>query len=257
MIKKIVILACTSLFSVLPFIQITQASDYTNSIGMEFIQIEAGCFNMGRNSKLRIGGDDELPRHKVCIKKPFLLGKTEVTQKQWVEVMKRNPSRFKGDNKPVERVSWKDVQIFIKHLDKNEGGKHYRLPTEAEWEYAARAGSDSIYHFGDDIKTLTEYAWFSANSDKHTHPVAQKKPNQWGLYDMHGNVHEWVQDLYGSDYYRKSTTDDPPGADSGWMRVYRGGSWFYHAGGLRSTDRNGGWSGVRYNALGFRLLRTP
>jgi hypothetical protein len=151
-----------------------------NSIGMEFVLIPAGEFRMGSTK----GDSDERPVHAVTISTPFYLGKHEVTQAQWEEVMRNNPSRFTGDpNRPVEQVSWEDVQAFIRKLNEKEGGTKYRLPTEAEWEYAARAGSTTAYSFGDDRGQLGEYGWYWDNSDKKTHPVGQLKPNVWGLYD--------------------------------------------------------------------------
>ena len=168
---------------------------YTNSIGMEFMLIPAGTFMMGSEK----GYADEKPQHRVTISRPFYLGKYEVTQAQWEAVMGNNPSRFDGRNNPVEQVSWEDVRVFIARLNAHEGHTRYRLPTEAEWEYAARAGSTSAYSFGDDAARLGQYAWYGDNSGKTTHPVGQKLPNAWGLHDMHGNVWEWVQGWYG-DY---------------------------------------------------------
>ena len=138
------------------------------------------------------GGSREQSAHRIEISQAFYLGKYEVTQAQWKDVMGKNPSGFKGDNRPVEEVSWEDVQEFIRRLNAREQGVTYRLPTEAEWEYAARAGSTTAYSFGDDTLQLGEYAWYWENADGTTHPVGQLKPNAWGLYDMHGNVWEWV-----------------------------------------------------------------
>ncbi|ACF47375.1 protein of unknown function DUF323 (plasmid) [Prosthecochloris aestuarii DSM 271] len=254
-----VLLLTTTVTSQLILTQMAQAADYTNSIGMEFVKISAGCFNMGRDPNFEDGSDDELPRHRVCITKPFYIGKTEVTQAQWVAVMGSNPSNFKGRNNPVETVSWNDVQTFIRRLNQKEGGNKYRLPTEAEWEYAARAGSSSTYHFGDDKGMVGQYGWYLDNSSERTHPVAQKRPNQWGLYDMHGNVWEWVQDWYDENYYRNSPMNDPKGPSSGRARVHRGGSWYVAAGNLRSACRSRliFSPGSRYDDLGFRLVRQP
>ncbi len=243
------------LFAVSLFSQVAQAADYTNSIGMDFIQIETGCFDMGRGPNFEGGFNDERPRHMVCITKPFYLGKTEVTQSQWIAVMGSNPSGFQGLDNPVEKVSWDDVQNFIRLLNQKEGSNKYRLPTEAEWEYAARAGSSSTFHFGDDKELLGQYAWFDGNSGKRTHPVAQKRPNQWGLYDMHGNVWEWVQDWYDENYYRTSPASNPKGPESGQNRVYRGGGWFHYAGFLRSANRGNSFPDFRRYYLGFRLVR--
>ena len=245
------------LIAALSATQTIKAADYSNATGIDFIKIKAGCFNMGRDPNFEDGSDDELPRHKVCIKKSFYMGKTEVTQSQWVSVMGNNPSEFKGRSNPVEKVSWDDVQRFISRLNSKEGANRYRLPTEAEWEYAARAGSSSTYHFGDDKGALSQYAWFDGNSGDRTHPVAQKRPNQWGLYDMHGNVWEWVSDWYGKNYYRNSPTNDPQGASSGRSRVYRGGSWINSANYLRSALRISISPVGRSNYLGFRLVRKP
>lgn len=238
--------------------QLALAADYSNSIGIDFVKIEAGCFNMGRDSNFEDGADNELPLHQVCITEPFYLGKTELTQAQWVSVMGSNPSKFKGRNNPVEQVSWQDVQIFIRRLNEKESVTSYRLPTEAEWEYAARAGSKSAYHFGDDEGLLPQYAWFLDNAEDRTHPVAQKEPNQWGLYDMQGNVWEWVQDWYDENYYQKSPTNDPKGPTLGKYRMGRGGSKGSGAWALRSAHRTFlNDPDDRLHYLGFRLLRQP
>jgi formylglycine-generating enzyme required for sulfatase activity len=176
-----------------PPVQPPTEKTWRNSIGIDFVLIAAGEFLMGSES----GDSDEKPVHRVRISKNFYLGKYEVTQAQWHAVMGDNPSRFKGDTLPVEQVSWEDAQKFIERLNAQEGGTKYRLPTEVEWEYAARAGTTTAYSFGDNPRPLGEYAWFSENFGNTTHPVGQKQPNPWGLYDMHGNVWEWVQDWYG------------------------------------------------------------
>lgn len=230
---------------------------YTNSIGMEFILIPAGSFNMGADINSRGAADDESPVHRVSISKPFYLGKFEVTQAQWMAIMGSNPSHFKGQNNPVEKVSWGDAQAFIQKLNAKEGHNRYRLPTEAEWEYAARAGTDSVYSFGDDATSLGQYAWYTANPGNATHPVGQKRPNPWGFYDMYGNVWEWVQDWHDGNYYSNSPSTDPMGPSSGLYRGYRGGSW---RGSKRSCR-----SAYRYNAspdygssdIGFRLVLSP
>jgi formylglycine-generating enzyme required for sulfatase activity len=217
---------------------------------MQFALIPAGEFQMGSIS----GYDNERPVHTVRISKPFYLGHHEVTQGQWEAVMGNNPSRFKGDaNRPVETVSWEEVQKFIEKLNAKEGGTKYRLPTEAEWEYTARAGSTTAYSFGDDSGQLSKYAWFGANAGNTTHPVGQLQPNAWGLYDMYGNVWEWVQDWYGA--YAAEPVTDPQGPASGSGRVIRGGSWRDDAGYCRSAYRGSDAPGYRYDHLGFRLLR--
>jgi formylglycine-generating enzyme required for sulfatase activity len=157
----------------------------------------------------------------------------------------------------VEQVSWEDCQGFLSRLQDKCGslGTKFRLPREAEWEYACRAGSRTKYSFGDEEAKLGEYAWFGGNSGKSTHPVGQKKPNAWGLYDMHGNLWEWCEDWYGSEYYAVSAVDDPPGPDSGSGRVNRGGGWSSDAGLCRSADRIINLPGGRIINLGFRVAR--
>ncbi|MDR3056167.1 MAG: formylglycine-generating enzyme family protein [Zoogloeaceae bacterium] len=233
------------------------AQTYTNSIGMEFILIPAGSFIMGTDKNDKKAYDDEKPQHRVTLSQPFYLGKYEVTQAEWVAVMGNNPSKYKGRNNPVEMVSWDDVQTFISRLNVKEGTNKYRLPTEAEWEYAARAGTTSAYSFGDDAGQLRQYAWYGENSDLgSTHPVGQKSPNPWGLYDIHGNVWEWVNDGYDSSYYRRSPSSDPVGSSSGVIRVLRGGSWGNSARGLRLASRGNGTPDDRLELIGFRLARS-
>jgi formylglycine-generating enzyme required for sulfatase activity len=165
------------------------------------------------------------------------MGIHEVTQAQWKALMGNSPSSFQGDDLPVEQVSWEDCQKFLAKLTGKVGqGLTCRLPTEAEWEYACRAGSQGEYCFGDDERSLGEYAWYFANSEGKTHPVGQKKPNAWGLYDMHGNVWEWCADWYG-DCYSPSAATDPKGPASGMARVLRGGSWYCYPELCRSADR--------------------
>ena len=229
----------------------------TNSIGMEFVLIPAGEFDMGSPSDESGRSNNEGPVHTVTIEKAYYLGKYEVTQKQWVEVMGDNPSHFKGDDQPVEQVSWDDVQEFIRKLNEKEGTNKYRLPSEAEWEYAARAGTTTRYSFGKSESKLGEYAWYFDNSGSKTHTVGQKKPNPWGLYDMHGNVWEWVQDSWHSDY------DGAPSDGSVWesgvgsSRVDRGGGWIDFAQYCRSAFRINDGPGSRISILGFRLLQEP
>jgi formylglycine-generating enzyme required for sulfatase activity len=170
--------------------------------------------------------------------------------------MGSNPSKFPSLYKPVEKVSWVDVQEFFKRLNAQEKTTVYRLPTEAEWEYAAKAGSTTMYSFGDKEKALNEYAWYGNEGyGGSSHEVAKKLPNPWGLYDMHGNVWEWVQDWYDPRYYQVSPANDPKGADAGQYRVYRGGSWVSKAGNLRSSLRYSGLPVSRSGDIGFRVLR--
>jgi formylglycine-generating enzyme required for sulfatase activity len=233
---------------------------HTNSIDMEFVMIPAGSFMMGSADDDKDAWSVEKPAHKVTISKPFYLGKYEVTQAQWEAVMGNTPSRFKGRTNPVEQISWNDAQAFIYRLNKQEGHSRYRLPTEAEWEYAARAGSTSAYCFGDDAGQLKQYAWYDENS-RSTYPVGQKAPNAWDLYDMHGNVREWVQDWYGEGYYSRSPRTDPQGPSSGSSRVpgrvLRGGSWCVVARGCRSACRSGITPDLRDDSVGFRLALSP
>jgi formylglycine-generating enzyme required for sulfatase activity len=232
-----------------------QEKEYTCPIlSAKFVLIPAGTFMMG-------SPEDDPERlvyetlHQVTISKPFYMQTMPVTQGQWQKVMGNNPSHFKGDdNCPVENVSWNDVQEFISKLNSMEREDRYRLPTEAEWEYACRTGSTTAYCFGDDPGHLGEYAWYSSNSGSKTHPVGQKTPNAWGLYDMHGNVWEWVQDRCG-DYLSGNVTD-PEGLSSGWGRVIRGGSWGSDARLCRSAYFSGDDPESRSLIHGFRLLRT-
>jgi formylglycine-generating enzyme required for sulfatase activity len=197
------------------------------------------------------------PQHVVRITKPFYLSVTEVTQEQYQAVMGQNPTFFKDDpRRPVECVSWEDAVEFCGKLSGKEG-RTYRLPTEAEWEYACRAGSTTKWSFGDDESELWEYAWYYGNSEATTHPVGEKKPNNWGLYDMHGNVWEWCADWHGWKYYAESPRDDPQGPKSGSARVNRGGTWAYPAGSCYSAGRCGLWPEERNRYLGFRVARSP
>jgi formylglycine-generating enzyme required for sulfatase activity len=220
-------------------------------LGLELVLIQAGTFQMGSTVF-----NDEQPIHEVRISQPFYLGKYPVTQGQWEAVMGNNPSHFRGNpNRPVENVSWEGVQEFIRQLNAREGRMEYRLPTETEWEYAACADTMTDYCFGNDRSQLMKYAWYKANSGATTHAVGQLKPNVWGLYDMHGNVWEWIQDWYSQEYYEHSPHDDPPGPSAGSYRVVRGGGWDCGAGDCRSASRAVEEPGSRTNAIGFRLLR--
>jgi formylglycine-generating enzyme required for sulfatase activity len=229
---------------------------YTNSLGMEFVLIPAGSFTMGANKNSEKADNDESP-HRVSISQAFYLGKYEVTQAQWMEVMGNNPSKFKDPGKPVENVSWDDAQKFIGRLNQKGGHARYRLPTEAEWEYAARAGTTSVYSFGNDADSLGHHAWYRDNSEGRTHPVGQKEPNPWGLYDMYGNVYEWLQDWYGVDYYARSPVRDPRGPSGGSRRALRGGCWFSVAKDLRSARRYGFSPEYRDEYFGVRLAASP
>jgi formylglycine-generating enzyme required for sulfatase activity len=166
-----------------------------------------------------------------------------------------NPSNFKncGDGCPVEKISWNDAQVFIRRLNQMEGTNRYRLPTEAEWEYACRASSSTVFSFGNETDRIGEYAWYSDNSQNQTQPVGKKKPNAWGLYDMHGNVWEWCQDFFGD--YPFHAIADPKGPDNGEKRVLRSGSWFFKARFARSAYRKSNYPDNRGYNYGFRVAR--
>lgn len=223
---------------------------YTNSIGMEFVKVPAGTFQMGSED----GNTREQPAHNVTIEYDYYLGKHEVTTEQWINIMGENPSQYVGDNLPIDSVSWIDVQKFVRELNEKEGTDKYRLPSETEWEYACRAGTTTKYSFGDNDWELEEYAWYSSNSESTTHPVGKLKPNAWGLYDMLGNVNEWVQDEW-HDSYVLSPRDGSAWEDgSSSSRVRRGGSLSKNYDSCQSTSRTyyaeryGGWG------TGFRLV---
>ena len=247
--------------------QLTPKASLT--LGYEFVEIPSGRFRMGSPSSEPGRFDDEGPQHTVTISRSFLLGTTEVTQGQWKAVMGSNPSSFSscGDDCPVEKVSWNDVIDFCNRLSDREGLSRccsgstwnqsctgYRLPTEAEWEYAARAGTTTRFACGDSDSCLGGMGWYDGNSGSKTHPVAQKQGNSWGLYDMHGNVWEWVWD-WKADYSPGSVTD-PTGPSGGSYRVNRGGGWYGSAGDCRSAIRGRNDPGLRYRGLGFRVARS-
>ena len=243
-----------------------------NSIGMKLTLIPPGEFMMGSPESEEGRQDREGPQHGVRITRPFYLGVHPVTQSQWESVMGNNPSSFSegggrsdrvsglstGDF-PVESVSWEDAQEFIGRLNERseETGRVYRLPTEAEWEYACRGGTTTRYYFGDDEADLDEYGWYLGNTggwlEGRTYPVGQKRANSWGLYDMHGNVREWCFDWFSGDYYANSPLEDPTGPESGSLRVDRGGCWGLTAGSCRSADRSRSGPGSRIGSLGFRV----
>ena len=221
-----------------------------NSIGMRFVPIQAGTFTMSKDHKA----------HQVTLTQPFELGVYEVTQEQYEAVMGTNPSHFKGPQNPVGNVSWDEAVEFCRKLSampaEKKSGYEYRLPTEAEWEYACRAGTTTKYSFGDDATKLEQYAWYGKISDGAT-VVGGKKPNSWGLYDMHGNVREWCQDWYGAiGSYPSGTVTDPTGPSSGSRRVSRGGSWFCFAVFCHSAYRHWNSPGNRNYILGFRVVRS-
>jgi formylglycine-generating enzyme required for sulfatase activity len=219
--------------------------------------------------------DDEKPRHKVRISEAFYLGVTPVTQDQYEAVMGKNPSHFKGPSDlPVESVTWYDAVAFCNKLSRMErltpyylirgskhvqigGGSGYRLPTEAEWEYACRAGTERPYSFGDDAALLDRFGWYATNSRDRTHPVGRKVPNAFGLFDMHGNVWEWCWDGYDRFYYRQSPDVDPLGMEGATYRVIRGGGWNDLASDVRSASRHTLSPGFGLNFLSFMVGRVP
>jgi formylglycine-generating enzyme required for sulfatase activity len=225
----------------------------SHGLNPAMVKIPAGSFMMGSNQ------GDEQPVHRVSIDYAFEMGKTEVTQGLWKAVMGNNPSRFNtcGENCPVEQVSWDDIQLFIAELNA-QTGKTYRLPTEAEWEYACLAGNNSDTYCGGD--SPVGVAWFDINSESKTHPVASKRANAFGLYDMSGNVWEWVQDYYSQDYNgapdNGRARTSPGNGKYGSYRVLRGGSWSDGTQNLRAAIRYGSVPSARFNSLGFRLART-
>jgi len=227
--------------------------EITNSIGMKLNLIPPGEFMMG-SPESEHGRRDNETQHRVRITKPFYLSATEVTQSQYEDVMGKNPSHSKGANKPVEKVNWNDAVEFCEKLSKREG-EGFRLPTEAEWEYACRAGTPTAYSFGDDASKLGQYAWHRDNSGNTTHVVRLKLPNPWGLYDMHGNVYEWCQDWY-EDYGNEKVVIDPTGPVSGGRRVLRGGAFLSSPRIVLAANRDFSLPGRRYRLSGFRLART-
>ncbi|WP_292469510.1 formylglycine-generating enzyme family protein [Methanolobus sp.] len=227
---------------------------FTNSIGMEFVKIPAGEFIMGAPEEELYSDKDERPVHEVTIADEFYIGVYEVTQKQWEAVMGDNPSNFVGDDLPVERVSWADVNIFVDKLNEMENTDSYRLPTEAEWEYVAKAGTETAFSYGDDESMLADYGWYDDNSEDKTRPVGMKQANPWGLYDIHGNVAEWVLDEYHSNY-QKAPTDGSEWTNGVNRRVFRGGSWDNAESNCRSSHRDSIGEGSRTNYIGFRLIK--
>ncbi|MHC4432042.1 MAG: formylglycine-generating enzyme family protein, partial [Planctomycetota bacterium] len=219
----------------------------TTQSGLEMVAIEGGWFEMGSTK----GGDDESPVHRVWIS-PFWMDRYEVVQEQFKKFQMPDPSHFKDPTKPLDQINWTDATMYCNERSLAEGlepcydeetwdcnfaASGYRLPTEAEWEYACRAGTSSQYSFGSRVRELKAHAWFADNSSKTTQPVGEKDPNPWGLYDMHGNVSEWCNDFYAEDYYKQSPEKDPKGPAEGKERVLRGGAWNSSADSCRSTYR--------------------
>jgi formylglycine-generating enzyme required for sulfatase activity len=244
--------------------QVRDLPRITNSIGMKLVLIPKGTFMMG-SPESEQGRNENENQHEVTLSKDYYLGVYEVTQAQYEKVMGKNPSHFQGAevgnenaDLPVENVSWDDAVEFCKKLsnlpEEKKAGREYRLPTEAEWEYACRAGSKTAYSFDDEKGLLPEYGWFDRNSSSRTHTVGLLEPSDWGVYDMHGNVWEWCSDWY--DEYPKGAVSDPTGPKEGSFRVYRGGGWYLVAADCRSAYR--GWYAPSYrNDSGFRVALSP
>jgi len=234
---------------------------WTNDFGMTFVLIQPGTFVMGSPEGESGKRHDEV-QHSVTLTQSYYLQTTEVTQGQWKAIMGSNPSHFSscGDNCPVDSVTWEAALEFIEKLNLYENANRYKLPTEAQWEYAARAGSTTALANGNLVEigcgldtNLDAIGWYCGNSDSKTHPVAQKQANAWGLFDMHGNIWEWCSDWYGA--YPDTSVTDPEGPSSGSGRVGRGGSYGFYAQHSRSADRYG--HGNNNDNVGLRLLRTP
>ena len=260
-LSTFLLIAGVILLSLAEHLQAQQPKQITNSIGMKLMLIPKGTFMMG-SPESEQGRFENETQHDVTISKDYYLGVYEVTQAQHEKVMGKNPSHFQGAivgnenaDLPVENVSWEDAVEFCKKLselpEEKKAGRVYRLPTEAEWEYACRAGSKTAYSFGADSKTLGDYAWFGGNSGQQTHPVGEKKANAWGLYDMHGNVWEWCSDWYG--VYPMGSVSDPSGPSEGSVRVYRGGCWSGGAAFCRSAVRLWFVPSNRIDDYGFRV----
>jgi formylglycine-generating enzyme required for sulfatase activity len=233
--------------------------DLGGGVKLELVGIPAGEFLMGSPDSDKGTLDREKPQHRVRITKPFYLGKYLLTQEQWETVMGNNPSEFKKPKNPVEQVNWDDCQKFLGKLNEKCGagrGK-FQLPTEAQWEYACRAGTTTKWSFGDDVKLLGEHAWYAEPSGGKTHSVGEKKPNAWGLYDMHGNVQEWCEDWFDEGYYANSPVDDPIGPLGGSDHVSRGGNWLSPAEWSQSAFRDYDKPEYRLDHLGFRVCLVP
>ncbi|MBR2486302.1 MAG: SUMF1/EgtB/PvdO family nonheme iron enzyme, partial [Paludibacteraceae bacterium] len=225
-----------------------------NGVSFNMIKVQGGTFTMGATSEQgSYEYKTEKPTHQVTLS-DYYIGETEVTQELWKAVMGSNPSHFSGTNLPVERVSWDDCQTFIKKLNQLTG-KNFRLPTEAEWEYAARGGQKSRGYKYAGSNALSDVAWYEDNSSSKTHPVKQKQANELGIYDMSGNVQEWCQDWDGS--YSSSAQVNPTGPSSGSYRVYRGGNWYFSASGCRVASRGSSYPSGRSHSIGFRVVLLP
>jgi len=264
--KKLIFLIVSALFFKITAAWAQDAPAYDTLLQLSpvlnfhFQYIPAGTFLMGSPAEEAMRGKDEGPQHEIMLTQGFYLATYEVTQTQWEAVMGENPAVFQSletsAQHPVEYVSWNDCQALISRL--NEMGQgNFRLPTEAEWEYACRAGTQTAYYWGDKMKQngSSDYAWANSRSFAQTHPVGSKQPNEWGLYDMSGNVWEWCQDWFGP-YLAKPQTN-PQGPEKGEMKVFRGGSWYDFYESHRSANRHKHAPDERYAAIGLRLVWEP
>jgi formylglycine-generating enzyme required for sulfatase activity len=227
--------------------------DLGAGVRMKMVLIRPGSFTMGTPQVEVWRDEDEGPQHQVQITRAFYMGATEVTQEQYQAVMGANPSFLREPANPVETVSWADAQEFCRKASDFTGRK-VRLPTEAEWEYACRAGTTSPFCFGSDARNLADWAWYDESSGGRAQPVAGRKPNAWGLYDMPGSVWEWCQDRYDAACYQVGAADDPQGPEAGDLRVLRGGSWASPAKYARCGERSGDTPGTRLSNSGFRVV---
>jgi formylglycine-generating enzyme required for sulfatase activity len=264
-LSTVILTAGVIFLSFAEHLQAQPPKEITNSIGMKLVLIPKGTFMMG-SPESDINRQKNETQHEVTISKDYYLGVHEVTQAQYEKVIGENPSYFQGtrvDNLnsdlPVENVSWDDAVEFCKKLsdlpEEKEAGRVYHLPTEAQWEYACRAGSKTIYSFDDEEGLLPEYGWFKRNSSQRNHTVGLLEPNAWGLYDMHGNVWEWCSDWYVE--YPKGAVSDPTGPSEGSYRVLRGGSWRFGAADCRSAVRLRRGTSDRSDFFGFRMALSP
>ena len=226
-----------------------------NSIGIEMALVPVGQFTMGGDQVAEQADENETPRHRVIFDTPFYIGRVTVTQSQWHAIMQTDPSHFRDPRRPVETVSHHDACLFIKRLNQKEATRAYQLPTEAQWEYAARAGSQSAYCYGPEKIKLTQFAWHKKNSGNETHPVGLLSPNEWGLHDMHGNVHEWCADWFDRNYYAVSPSRFPTGPAEGLAKVLRGGDWGSADWYCRSAIRSLSSPDRRSPRVGFRVVK--
>ncbi len=232
--------------------------DLGRGVKLTMVPIAAGEFLMGSPDSDKNASKDETPRHRVRITRPFYLGKYPVTQEQWEAVTGNNPSNVLEPKSPVVNVSWEDCRQFCDMLNaKPHAAGKFQLPTEAQWEYACRAGSTTSYCFGSEESRLGDFAWYAANAQLQAHSIGTKLPNVWGLYDMHGNVWQWCLDWYDRGYYANSPKDDPMGPATGPGRVFRGGGWDYPAASCRSAYRSEAEPDCRNYDLGLRVCLIP